>query len=396
MTRRRPSARYLAERLLSVSGAYLVDRARKWPPVSTIAAVPTSRHQLSRKWLTAALCTGHPGAVVEDFETYDVSSGTATRWGFRVSYNEAGQEAELPTDLFAKTTQTWRQRLAHGFGGVQATETTFYATFRRRFDIEAPQGYFGTCDPRSWRSIAIMEDLVATKGATFLKPTDPLSRPDIEALLADMAIVHGRFWDSEELTVAGLRTFYEFLVNADSYISWRPRCRVGEQRALSVLPGALVGRWGDVFDAAVSVLERDQSRPQALLHGDPHAGNIYRTAEGRVGFCDWQAVARGSWAHDVTYAIHTSLAVEDRRAWEHDLLALYLDRLAAAGGKAPGFDDGWLEYRRHAFYGYIAWAFPIGRAFYHPKWQPDEYCLAILERASNAIVDLDSFSAVQG
>ena len=392
--RRRPPAGYLAGRLLAVSGASVVERARKWPPVSTIAEVPTNRHQLSRQWLTAALCAGHPGAIVEDFETYDVSSGTATRWGFRVSYNEAGQEAGLPTDCFAKTAQTLRQRLAHGFGGVQQAEETFYSTFRPRLDIEAPQGYFASHDPRSWRGIAIMEDLVATKGATFMKPPDPLSRHDIEVLLADMAVVHGRFWESEDLTAAGLRTFYEFLVTADSFISWRPRCRVGEQRALSVLPAALVGRWGDIFDAAVHVLESDESGPEALLHGDPHAGNIYRTAGGRPGFCDWQAVARGSWAHDVTYTIHTSLAVEDRRAWERDLLALYLDHLAAAGGKAPGFEEAWLEYRRHAFYGYIAWAFPIGRAFYHPKWQPDEYSRAILERAANAIIDLDAFAAV--
>jgi hypothetical protein len=381
---------------LSVSGAYLVEHARRCPPVSTIAEVPTSRHQLTRPWLTAALCAGHPGALVDDFETYDVSSGTATRWGFRVSYNEAGREAGLPTDLFAKTAQTLKQRLAHGFGGIQMAESTFYSTFRPRLDVEAPQGYFATHDPRSWRGIAIMEDLVATKGATFMKPPDPLSRADIETLVADMAVLHGSFWESAEPAATGLRTFYEFLVTADSFISWRPRCRVGEQRAASVLPAALAGRWGDIFDAAVNVLARDRGGPEVLLHGDPHAGNIYRTAAGRAGFCDWQAVARGSWAHDVTYAIQTSLAVEDRRAWERDLVALYLDRLGAAGGKAPGFEEAWLEYRRHSFYGYIAWAFPLGRAFYHPKWQPDEYSLAILERAANAIVDLDAFDAVRG
>jgi hypothetical protein len=75
-------------------------------------------------------------------------------------------------------------------------------------------------------------------------------------------------------------------------------------------------------------------------------------------------------------------------------LASILDHLAAAGAQAPTFEVAWLEYRRHSFYGYIAWAFPIGRAFYHPKWQPDEYCLAILERSANAIVDLDAFAAL--
>ena len=57
--------------------------------------------------------------------------------------------------------------------------------------------------------------------------------------------------------------------------------------------------------------------------------------------------------------------------------------------------DAWLEYRQHAFYNYIAWVFTMGRAAYQPEYQPDEYSLAIIERAANAIVDLDSFSALR-
>ena len=46
------------------------------------------------------------------------------------------------------------------------------------------------------------------------------------------------------------------------------------------------------------------------------------------------------------------------------------------------------------FYPYSAWAFTIGRAWYQPKMQPDEYSLAIIHRLSNAINDLDSFAAL--
>ena len=58
------------------------------------------------------------------------------------------------------------------------------------------------------------------------------------------------------------------------------------------------------------------------------------------------------------------------------------------------FDVGWREYRRHAFYPYIAWIFTIGRAAYHPHWQPDEYSRAIIERTGQAIVDHDAFNAL--
>jgi hypothetical protein len=47
----------------------------------------------------------------------------------------------------------------------------------------------------------------------------------------------------------------------------------------------------------------------------------------------------------------SGLDIESRRAWEHDLLRLYLDRLGENGGKAPGFDDAWLHYRQQVFHG---------------------------------------------
>jgi len=42
--------------------------------------------------------------------------------------------------------------------------------------------------------------------------------------------------------------------------------------------------------------------------------------------------------------------VDDPRAWERDPVGLYLDQLAAAGGKPPAFDETWLAYRQQMFH----------------------------------------------
>jgi aminoglycoside phosphotransferase (APT) family kinase protein len=67
--------------------------------------------------------------------------------------------------------------------------------------------------------------------------------------------------------------------------------------------------------------------PQTYLHGDVHPGNWYVTGDGRLGLYDWQLSVRGGPARDLAYALSTHLSIEQRRAWERDLLDRYLVRL---------------------------------------------------------------------
>jgi hypothetical protein len=73
---------------------------------------------VTREWLAAVICGGHPGAAVDSFETRDVSSGTSSRWSVTVGYNEAGRRADLPSNLFAKTTAGFKQRLTLDLAGI--------------------------------------------------------------------------------------------------------------------------------------------------------------------------------------------------------------------------------------------------------------------------------------
>ena len=68
-------------------------------------------------------------------------------------------------------------------------------------------------------------------------------------------------------------------------------------------------------------------------------GNLYRVPDGRIGLADWQNYEFGHWTIDVAYHLATALEPAVLGAIEHDLLALYLDRLAAKGGPAMSIDD---------------------------------------------------------
>jgi hypothetical protein len=357
--------------------------------------VPRSPADVSAEWLTAVLCGGTPGARVSAVRAGRGSVGTTTRRALEVTYNDAGTAGGLPTRLFVKCTTTIAQRLMLGLGGLIAGEPGFYMHVRPTLEIEAPNGYFGALDARSWRSIVVIEDVASTRGARFWQPRTAVSREQVEELLANAAVWHGALWDSARLREwPWLKTPADQMRVIDALIGLANRTGAGAERARAVIRPGLLRRQGDLYAGMRRSMQILSHGPPTYLHGDLHIANTYFTDHGRAGICDWHVGLRGSWAHDYAYIVATALEVEDRRRWERDLLDLYLDRLAAAGGEAITEEKAWLAYRQATLYPYFAWVYTIGRSRLQPSFQPSEVSLAMIERISAAIDDLDSLNAV--
>ncbi len=385
-------ALWLAGRATTVGGHMVAERfGRAHPRAAT--DVPRNGVDLTTEWLTAVLCADVEGAAVSGFEVPEAHAGTTTRSSLRVTYNEAGTAAGLPTDLFTKSSASFAQRLMLGGADVLHGETHFFMRFRPRIEMEAPRGYFGGVDPKSWRSLILMEDIAVTKGATFAIPTTPISRSQLEDLLGNMAKYHAACWEAPDLDV--LKTPNDFYRNLSTFVRMGPRTAVGMERARSVIPESLYGHAARMWEGTRRALDVATTEvPHTLLHGDGHVGQVYITGDGRMGHTDWQGTMRGGWSFDYAYLVSTALEPDQRRAWDHELLEYYLERLTEEGGKPPAYDGAWLRYRQGVFYPYSAWAFTIGRAFYQPKMQPDEISLACINRVAAAIEDLKSFEAV--
>lgn len=375
-------------------GAHIMGERVTRPRARTADDVPVSGATLTPEWLTAVLCRDVPGAEVTEYEVAGGSVGTATRTALRVRYNDAGRAAGLPEALFAKTTTAFAQRILLGGGKMIDGETRFFRDFRPQVEMEAPIGYWGAADPGSWRSIALMEDIAETRGAEFIEPTARIGRDRMEDLVRNLAKLHRTFW--RHPGIADLKDTKEALRAYLAAIDMRKRCEVGLRRADAVIPEALRGNadrlWAGVEKAIA--LATDEL-PPTLLHGDPHIGQTYVTAAGRMGYVDWQVVMRGGWAHDFAYTVNSGCDPADRREWDRDLLTAYLDELGAVGGEAPTFDQAWTAYRQQALFAYAAWAFTIGRAVYQPKMQSEETCLTLLERITAAIDDHESLAALE-
>jgi hypothetical protein len=385
---------WAAKRVAQVLAASALERVHGRRAVSAMD-VPRSPDEVNPKWLTATLCSRTPGARVRSVRSARASVGTTSRAALEVTYDDAGTAAGLPTRLFVKSTPALAQRIMLGLGGLLHGEPGFYTHVRPGLEIEAPIGYFAAVDARSWRSIVVMEDVASTRSARFWQPFTQVTREGIEDLLTNMAKWHGALWDSPRLAEwRWLKTPAEQMRVIDTLIGLADRRAAGADRARAVIPPALRRRQADLHAALRRSMQIASHGTRTYLHGDLHVANSYVTAAETVGIVDWQVGLQGSWAFDYAYILTTALAVEDRRAWEHDLLEFYLEHLTAAGGAAIPTDMAWRAYRQATLYPFFAWMYTIGRSRLQPKFQPRQVSLSMIERIATAIDDLDSLGAV--
>lgn len=131
--------------------------------------------------------------------------------------------------------------------------------------------------------------------------------------------------------------------------------------------------------------------PQTLLHNDPHRGNWYITGAGRMGLLDWQTNCFGHWSRDLAYALPTLLTVDQRRAWEYDLLCRY--RLRAELDETV--DEAWLRYRQQLAGGLLFWAPTLRPSRGFPDMQPRTLAVELLTRITTAMVDHDTVDLLE-
>lgn len=363
------------------------------PPLTGRADVPGSPDVLTLEWLTEVLCDGHDGAAVESFEHGAQYNGTTSGRRLRIQYNDVGRQAGLPQSLFAKFSPTVQARCLVGINGSSAGEVAFYNDIATSLSIDVPNCYYAGFEEQSCRTFLLLEDLVQTRNAHFGTALDlHISRERAESMVALMATLHGAFWGAGNGPDYPYRTSIEYQEDFNETLGFEQLTAAGHDMALEVLPPELRERRLDWHKALMRSLKINVAATPTLLHQDTHLANWYALPDDSMGLADWQCVARGQWALDVAYAFAIGLTVEERRSWERELIELYLRKLAEVAPETPSFDEAWLAYRQQMFHALSFWLAPLGIGEGEPV--PADVCKANIQRAAQAIADLDSFSAL--
>jgi aminoglycoside/choline kinase family phosphotransferase len=234
-------------------------------------------------------------------------------------------------------------------GSTSILESDFYAELAPKLSVRVPKCVAAIVDRKAELGIFIMRDLVRD-GARFCTALEAFDVGKASRSLEQLAQLHVR-------------------VDVLEQTPWVKRRIADFARGLlpqPVLQQLLDGPRGEGLPArtrdagllltALQMLSvQDESRPQVLVHGDSHAGNIFQTADG-PGLIDWQILQRGGWALDVAYHICAVLAVDVAEREERALLDHYLETVRSLGGVVPNREEAWDLYRKSLVYGYFLWA----------------------------------------
>jgi Phosphotransferase enzyme family len=381
---------------LKISGRVAYERLAR-PKARLFDDVPCTPYAVTPEWLTAVLCNKTPGAIVTQVDVKAASAGTHERHQLKVSYNEEGRRAGLPVSIFTKSLPSIVTRMIGGFNGTARVEGSFFTQIRPQLEIEAPLCYHSAYDRRTFAAIHLLEDLVATKSATFCNHKTYVTRAMADDMIDLLASLHARFYGDPSLAerYRWLASYPRWFTIGAAKMGTEYYTRKAFDAAAHVIPAEVMARRDDVWPATMRALALHDSEPQGLIHSDVHIGNWYRTGAGQMGLCDWQCLSRGHWSRDFAYAVTASLTPDNRRSWERELLARYIERFAEKTGVKPDFDLSFLRYRQQIVHALAMWTITLCHSPLLPNMQPEDTTLTMIERMTIAMADLDALDSFQ-
>lgn len=194
----------------------------------------------------------------------------------------------------------------------------------------------------------MMEDIA---GAVAGNQIAGISPHDARRAMLEAARLHAAFWGTVEdpsrdwlETGVQAQAFYP----PDVFRSIWPAFRDRYADSLTAEQVSACDRFAELYEAYSAAPDR----PRCLVHNDFRPDNMLFTPD-RLVVVDWQSVARGYNALDVSYLIGGAFDPAVRREVENELLGAYLGELTAQGVTGYSREDLWQDYRQFAFAGIV-------------------------------------------
>lgn len=340
-------------------------------------SVPTTLEAaLEPAWLSRALHAIGEGRAVNEVEVVEVIRTMATKVRFTVRFDGSDERHAFCLKGFLDVGDAASQG-----GATTVLEADFYDRIAPHVGVRVPECVAAIIDREAPLGVIIMRDLIAA-GARFCTALEAFTADEAAESLQQIAALHaGR----------ALLETSPWITPRVAQLARMPHITPAMLQEMLDGPRGIglspqVRNAARLIEGLKALAERDAGRDQFLVHGDSHAGNIFRTAEG-PGLIDWQLLQRGGWALDVAYHINAVLPVEIAANEERRLLGGYLADMRARGFAMPDDEEAWAQYREAAIYGYYLWS--ITR-----RVEP-EITNLFVNRLGNAVARLESHGLLE-
>jgi hypothetical protein len=324
----------------------------------------------------------YSGAVIRDFALLANIPNHTTKACYLLERNHAAIDAGIPAQVCLKANWTGDPLSSE----VCVNEARFFRLPRNTLDLPALVYWFADWDDDAAgkQGLIMLDDLIM-QGGQFGTSGQPLWVDDVATSLEQLARLHANTWALPELdrqnwqhTAVAAETPTD-----DHWVLMKEYAEAHNARPdhLAVLPKWASEEPPRMHSAFLQLRlqETTDRRPLCLVHGDAHAGNIYRHRDGQRIWLDWQIVRKGRPSRDVTYFVVGSLTIEDRRRSERELIRHYCDAMNLLGTRVDP-DQAWADYRRR-----ILWELIAG----HLNNNPNEPTNPTVEKFCRASDDLD-------
>ena len=296
-------------------------------------AIPRSPAELTRDWLTEALCAGTQlGPVrVSAAEVESIGRGTGLLCQLaRVTLEYEPGAPAGPRTLVAKlAAEDADIRGMVGLFRFYEREVRFYEELASSLSIAVPRCYWSAYDQDGGDFVLLLEDLGALRAADQLAPGSAHDARLVADLLVDL---HARWWNDRSLDALPWLPPVDSEINklglglyAQAWPSFLER--LGDR-----LPREALEVGERLGSRSMALLEELAHSPRTLCHGDVRLDNIFfgRGDDSPPILLDWQIAGRGVGTYDLAYFMSQSFDPEVRRASERDILARYHGGLLAA------------------------------------------------------------------
>lgn len=330
------------------------------PDQPAIAVPKTLEAALDPAFLSQALASVSGGAPVTSVETVELLRTVATKVRFAVTFGDSAEQH----GFCLKGLLDVDEMTARG-GSTCVLEGDFYSKVAPNVNVRVPEAVAVVTDREAQQSVLIMRDLIAG-GAHFCSALEAFDSDQALASLGQLAALHA---GSAFLNGAPwIKPRAAELARAN-YVSAEQLQELMDGPRREGVPANVLNA-AKLIDGVKELANRDEGRRQFMIHGDSHAGNNFRTAQGS-GLIDWQLLQKGGWALDVAYHLCAVLPVELAETDERRLMGEYLAMMRGHGFAMPGGEEAWTQYREAVMYGYYLWAItkrvdpPIIVQFFH-------------------------------
>lgn len=336
--------------------------------------------------LDATAMSALMGRSVTSVAVIDADAGTSSRARLALTGDD------VPASVFVKlAAETVATRLMGELGNLADTETRFYRQIAPEL-TGVPRSYGSKFDPWTGRFVLILEDLADPAAGGPCEFPDTLNPIDADraALVVELlAKLHAAFFDRLPDSGGGpLGWLYAASADTAALLTG-PLLKTSAQRLaqrtdLPIERGRFIN---EHYRAVAALIDRP---PHTVMHGDAHPGNLY-FRDGKAGLLDWQAVRRGHPSRELAYTLVTCMTQQDRQANQRELLDVYRQALAAAGGPELDRAELWDRYRQGALYPYVASLITAGMG----GMQAEDIAIKGVEHSLAALADLETVEMLE-